>query len=268
MYLLLVSILLTGDTFTKIAALFGLLEVNTGSKSTFYSTIIPDVQQTADIVMKKFMEYTRSLINDPSDVFLVFDGAWSHPGWWAKECTVIAVDGKTGLPVYIQHVIKNKNYTGSSKGMEAWGVLQIMTEMKSLGYTVTHILHDKDSSAMKQVISVFQDVQENLCISNAVFKFYFIGHGAKNFKKKLEKLGKQYPEIKKLAERSSKTLANIIKNSGGSSGIFYNLLEKKLEHYCGNHSNCSRETKCNITGFMDTKAEKTFKVMSSSVCDF
>ena len=49
--------------------------------------------------------------------------------------------------------------------MEGWGVLQIMKQMSKLGYTVTHILHDKDSSTMKNVMQVFQDVQESLCYS-------------------------------------------------------------------------------------------------------
>ena len=50
------------------------------------------------------------------DVSLILDAGWSHPGWWARECTVIAVDAKTGLPFAIKHVLKDRGYTGSSRG--------------------------------------------------------------------------------------------------------------------------------------------------------
>ena len=45
------------------------------------------------------------------------DAGWSYPGWWARECTVVGVDCETGLPVAIYHVIRDKNYVGSSRGI-------------------------------------------------------------------------------------------------------------------------------------------------------
>jgi hypothetical protein len=49
--------------------------------------------------------------------------------------------------------------------MEGWGVMKIMDELKFQGFHVTRILHDKDSSTMKQVMDAYQDVEEGLCLS-------------------------------------------------------------------------------------------------------
>ena len=46
----------------------------------------------------------------------MIDAGWSHPGWWANECTIIGVDTQTGLPIAIEHVIKGQNYHGFSRG--------------------------------------------------------------------------------------------------------------------------------------------------------
>jgi len=46
---------------------------------------------------------------------VVIDAGWSHPGYWARECTVIALDGRTGLPLAVQNVLKHRNFDGSSK---------------------------------------------------------------------------------------------------------------------------------------------------------
>jgi hypothetical protein len=62
------------------------------------------------------LECNRTQIKNKDDVYLMLDAGWSYSGWWARECTIIAVDGNTELSVYIQHAIKGKNYTGSSRG--------------------------------------------------------------------------------------------------------------------------------------------------------
>src|SRR5437764_15010627 len=100
----------------------------------------------------------------------MIDAGWSHPDWWARECTVIGVDCGTGLPIAVFHVIRGTNYNGSSKGMEGIAVVEMMKELKQSGFKVTTILHDKNSSTMRNVMDIFQDVQETLCLS----KFYSI----------------------------------------------------------------------------------------------
>jgi hypothetical protein len=42
--------------------------------------------------------------------------------------------------------------------MEGWEILQIMKRMSKLGYIVTHIFHDKDTSTMKNISQIFQDI--------------------------------------------------------------------------------------------------------------
>lgn len=111
-----VSILLTGSTFEKTSALFSIMEMEIGSKSFYHETVVNDVDNAVTELLKDFLKWTREQIKDKNNVFLVFDAGWSHPGWWARECTVIAVDGHTGLPIFVQHVIRGTNYEGSSKG--------------------------------------------------------------------------------------------------------------------------------------------------------
>jgi hypothetical protein len=49
--------------------------------------------------------------------------------------------------------------------MEGVGVHNIMKDLKESGFQVTKVLHDKDSSTMKQVMDVFEDAEETLCLS-------------------------------------------------------------------------------------------------------
>jgi hypothetical protein len=49
--------------------------------------------------------------------------------------------------------------------MEGFGVKEIMKQIKQAGLTVTKVLHDKDASTFKQVLDVFEDADEILCIS-------------------------------------------------------------------------------------------------------
>ena len=53
--------------------------------------------------------------------------------------------------------------------MEGHGVIQIMKSLKEKGYTVTKIIHDKDSSTLKNVMDVYQDVEEVLCLGTDLF---------------------------------------------------------------------------------------------------
>ena len=49
--------------------------------------------------------------------------------------------------------------------MEGFGVKQIMNELKDCGITVSKVLHDKDASTLRQVLDVFEDADEQLCVS-------------------------------------------------------------------------------------------------------
>jgi hypothetical protein len=68
-------------------------------------------------VTEDFLRECRLKTPDRNKVRIIIDAGWSHPGWWARECTVIAIDGNTGLPLAIYHVIKDVNFKGTSKGI-------------------------------------------------------------------------------------------------------------------------------------------------------
>ncbi len=107
--------LICGHTYSGISTLFGLLGINTGSKTTYHDRVVPKAEEAVEAVLK-FLVECRNKTPDKRDLHLVIDAGWSHPGWWARECTVIAIDGKTGLPIEIVHVLKGRGYTGSSRG--------------------------------------------------------------------------------------------------------------------------------------------------------
>lgn len=69
------------------------------------------MQEEMDLFLKECRKQS-----DMHDTGIIVDAGWSHPGWWAKECTVIALDDKTNLPIHRAHIRKGVNYTGSSKG--------------------------------------------------------------------------------------------------------------------------------------------------------
>jgi hypothetical protein len=66
-----------------------------------------------------------------------------------------------------------------------------------------------------------------------------IAHGCKNFKKKLETIGKKYKEFNKMAARGSKAMRKLIIDSQGNEEIFLKKMDIKLDHYCGDHIKCS-----------------------------
>jgi hypothetical protein len=110
------SILLTGSTWDRASSLFSLLEIPIGDKTTYHREACDLVDKAVQDITQQFVADCRKKVVDRNDVCLMVDAGWSHPGWWARECTVIGVDCQTGLPLSIYHVIRNKNYKGSSKG--------------------------------------------------------------------------------------------------------------------------------------------------------
>ena len=90
--------------------------MNFSSERFFYKQAVPDIDTAVNNVTKKFLKECRSKIEDKNNVRVMIDAGWSHPGWWARECTVIAVDGNTGLPLSIFNVLRDNNFEGSSKG--------------------------------------------------------------------------------------------------------------------------------------------------------
>src|SRR5258708_4529707 len=111
-----VFILISGATYGRVFQLFGLLGMQIASESFFSQTVVPKVDKATQQLLDEFIQQCQMLTPDPNNVHFVIDAGWSHPGWWARECTVIAIDGRTGLPLVVKHVEKGKNgYNRSSK---------------------------------------------------------------------------------------------------------------------------------------------------------
>ena len=148
--------------------------------------------------------------------------------------------------------------------MEGFGVEKMMQQLKDANLTVTQVVYDKDASTMKQVMTVFEDVEEGLCLS--IYFLFFIliilGHGAKNFKKQIQKLGKSFPELKKFANRSASGMKRIIKLSLGDESKFKLLVEQKIDHYCGKHKECAKPEQCQkFKHIVSLDAKKAFVVI-------
>ena len=148
------------------------------SKKYYHESVIPSLFDIVDDLREQFLKDCKKTVKNRSNLKLMIDAGWSHPGWWARECTVIAINQENGLPIAIQHVLQGKNYFGSARGcqiyifskliislgMEGWAVEQIMKKLKAEGFIVTSLLHDKDASTMKHTLAVFDDVTEALCL--------------------------------------------------------------------------------------------------------
>jgi hypothetical protein len=89
--------------------------MKSGSESYYYGTVLSNIDETVKEVTEMFLHECRLKTPDKQAVRVIIDAGWSHPGWWANECTVIGIDGRTGLPLAIYHVIKGINYQGTSK---------------------------------------------------------------------------------------------------------------------------------------------------------
>jgi hypothetical protein len=122
-----VAIVLSGDTYSKVNTLFGkllflnniegFLGMKIGSEKMYYQTVAPNVDKAVQTVTDEFLLQCRLRTVDRHNVRVVIDAGWSHPGWWARECTVLGLDGQTGLPLAVFHVMKDVNFKGSSKGI-------------------------------------------------------------------------------------------------------------------------------------------------------
>jgi hypothetical protein len=114
-YIVMIFIVFIGDTYSRISGLFKLIGLNLGSKQ-YYHKQMTDLDKVVDKVTQNLLHSCRQQTPFRDDMFIMLDAGWSHPGWWARECTVIALDGRTGLPVEVYHVIRGSNYSGSSRG--------------------------------------------------------------------------------------------------------------------------------------------------------
>ena len=84
-------------------------------------------------------------------------------------------------------------------------------------------------------------------------------HACKNFSRDLMKLAKSHPEIGKFAVRASRAMMAIIKKADGNAIIFKEEVNKKVNHYCGEHNLCGTSCRKSEQIFSIT-AQEAFKV--------
>lgn len=114
-------------------------------------------------LVDEYILQCRLQVKDKGNVKILLDGGWSHPGWWANECCIYALDADTSLPIARKYVVRNKNFQGTSKAMEGWAAQEIAKELASIGFKVSKLVHDKDASSMKHFKEYYPDVKEEIC---------------------------------------------------------------------------------------------------------
>lgn len=97
-------------------------------------------------------------------------------------------------------------------------------------------------------------------VSNDFYTSYLEGHGCKNFKKAVAKLGKVHKELRKLGMPAQKALKDCLFHCGGSEERWWQLAEQKWKHYCGDHSLCSETLNCKSHHIKDPQAQAAFIV--------
>jgi hypothetical protein len=134
--LLLNLVVLSGNTYQKVSTLFGSMGIPIESETKFYKNIIPTLNKAIQQVTDDFIWKCRLESKNSSDLHVVIDAGWSHPGWWARECTVIAIDGETGLPIGISHIQRDVNFEGSSKGSKIHLYFDNLKQWKELVFKI------------------------------------------------------------------------------------------------------------------------------------
>jgi len=78
----------------------------------------------------------------------------------------------------------------------------------------------------------------------------------------LEKISKKYSEVKPFVLRCTKALQNIVVNCQGNEVLFREEIEKKMNHYCNDHSKCNNPSNCNKSiGITSSVDQEAFKVL-------
>ncbi len=110
-------------------AMASIIGLQPPSRSTYFNQFVPYIE---NIIQKRvdsaITTMRNSCINSKDVTFIildniyyqqltiVIDGGWSHPGYWANQCSIYAIEANSGLLIGQVHVQRGINYIGSSKG--------------------------------------------------------------------------------------------------------------------------------------------------------
>lgn len=101
-------------------------------------------------------------------------------------------------------------------------------------------------------------------VRNECVRIHVLGHGCKNFRKAVVRLGKVHGELKKLGISSQRALKDCLFNCGGSEENWWKLAEQKWKHYCGDHSLCNSNLHCKSHHIKDPEAQVAYIVSNYS----
>lgn len=91
----------------------------------------------------------------------------------------------------------------------------------------------------------------------------------KNFRKQIEKQGKTHKELRGMGTRCAKSLQQLVIKSNCDETLFRKLVDIKIDHYIGNHDNCSDSEKCLtiVKPIRDQEARIAFIVSNTCTID-
>lgn len=134
------------------------------------------------------------------------------------------------------------------KSSSLFSALQLFNKIKSAGYHVVSIIHDKDASTMKHAKEVFGDTcQERYCLN----------HRKGSIQKRLIEKAKTAPRLKGLEKKFCKYLSIRVKRCENDEFILGVDLLNLLDHFQNNHTFCD-ET-CPYRQTDDEAPTKTMK---------
>ena len=223
------SVILSGTTFTKASLLLTLNDISAPSSSSFFLT----QQKVTDVLVsmaKSSCDYWKNLMQKGSTI--LFDGSWSQKRE-APFCFVQMIDNKLKKIVDYEVIAKSfknfkGNYNGPSNQMEGAALQNIFTRWKSSGLIKAYV-HDGDLKANKIISNIGLKINE----------FQDPGHKIKNVMKKfdllkLEKASALRPRLIRFAHMLIKAPISVIEKQ--------KYWMNAVKHFCGDHSGCMSKT--------------------------
>lgn len=168
-----IRFLLAGFSFSEFKKIYNFYEEQQISKKDWQDLELV-VYKEVDILADNILKDERKKY-EKEDLTIIMDCRWGTTGFDAYEATVSAFHGESNTLLGIYNIYRRdplKNFSGSAKGMEGFGVKQLCLLFKQEGLNISTILHDGDSSAINNARSVFPTVTEWRCVN----------HVAKNFR--------------------------------------------------------------------------------------
>lgn len=192
--------------------------------ASVYDKLLKSLVKVSDDSMTTAIEETVQLGGSGRDICAAFDGTWQKRGHTSLNGVVVATSLENGKVIDIECMSKycsvctksdspsphncQKNYDGTSGGMESHGVLKIFERsLDSRSVRYTNYLGDGDSKAFDQVCGL-QVYGEGVSIS----KLECIGHVQKRMGSRLLKL-KTDNKKKKLSDGKGLSGKNRLTNT-------------------------------------------------------